>query len=156
MEIYKLEVHKDIKHSCEEINKSNSCIDIVLGQFDFASLKEEAYETFDKLFLNEGTKDNYIKQTFLIYSTNDNQFIKNNKNNYAYRLVTLAYYNDSYYLKPPMDINDQLYETDDVKYKVYNTLDNAAFVIVLFANNYSDAIKTLYNFIKINKRYSNF
>ncbi|WP_279006798.1 hypothetical protein [Thomasclavelia cocleata] len=156
MEIYKLEVHKNIKHYHEEIDESNDCIDIVLGQFDFISLKEETYETFDKLFFNENIMGNYIKQSFLIYSTNNDQFIKNNKDNYAYRLVTLAYYNDSYYLKPPMNLSNQLFESDDVNYKVYNTLNNAAFVIVLFANDYSRAIKTLYDFAKINTKYSNF
>ena len=155
MEIYKLEVHKNIKHYYEEIDESNDCIDIVLGQFDFISLKEETYETFDKLFFNENIMGNYIKQSFLIYSTNNDQFIKNNKDNYAYRLVTLAYYNDSYYLKPPMNLSNQLFESDDVNYKVYNTLNNAAFVIVLFANDYSVAIETLYDFAKINTIYSN-
>lgn len=156
MEIYKLEVHKNIKYSYGEIDESNNCIDIVLGQFDFISLKEETNKTFNELFFNENIKDNYIKQSFLIYSTKNDQFIKNNKDKYVYRLVTLAYYNDSYYLKPPIDINNQLCEANNVKYKVYNTLNNAAFVIVLFANDYSVAIETLYDFAKINTIYSNF
>ena len=35
-----------------------------------------------------------------------------------------------------MNLSNQLFESDDVNYKVYNTLNNAAFVIVLFANDH--------------------